>query len=306
MGRLPSPFCQAQRSLRQGSSDSMIRGDTGNTMDLQAYLRRIRLEQPRSPTRAFLDDLVQHHTMAIPFENLSVVVEGPPSLGLDVLETKLVRNGRGGYCYEHNSLLQAVLTGIGYGVTGLSARVLYGLPLGTLSPRSHMVLCVDMPDARVLVDVGFGGLTLTAAIDITTEVEQATLHEKVRVLGVGPSRLVQAKLGQAWVDVYRFDFAEQLPPDYEQQNWYTATRPNALFANNVIVTMPTLDGRYALFNRTLTFRSQAGEKRVRSIADADSLRTALKEVFSIALSNRELERVWEVSGNHRPIHPGFS
>jgi N-hydroxyarylamine O-acetyltransferase len=275
-------------------------------MDIPAYFRRIRLASARLPTRAFLDDLVQHHTSSIPFENLSVVVEGPPSLDLNAIETKLVRNGRGGYCYEHNSLFQAVLTGLGYKVTGLSARVLYGLPSGTLSPRSHMVLCVDMPDARMLVDVGFGGLTLTAAIDMTTEGEQDTLNEKVRVLSVGPSRLVQAKLGQAWVDVYQFDFAEQLRPDYEQQNWYAATRPNSLFANNLIVTMPIRDGRYALFNRTLTFRTQAGEKQVQGIANADSLRTVLKDVFSIALSNRELERVWEVSGNQRPAHPGFS
>ena len=87
---------------------------------------------------------------------------------------------------------------------------------------------------------------------------------------------------------------------------HTATRPNSLFANNLIVTMPTLDGRYALFNRTLTFRTQAVEKQVQGIANADSLRTVLKDVFSIALSNRELERVWEVSGNQRPAHPGFS
>jgi hypothetical protein len=56
----------------------------------------------------------------------------------------------------------------------------------------------------------------------------------------------------------------------------------------------------------LTFRTQAGEKQVQGIANADSLRTVLKDVFSIALSNRELERVWEVSGNQRPAHPGFS
>jgi N-hydroxyarylamine O-acetyltransferase len=244
--------------------------------------------------------------MNIAFENVSVVVDGPPSLELNALEEKLVHNQRGGYCYEHNSLLQAALDDLGFKVKGLSARVRYGLPPGTLTPRSHMILCVEVSGGDYLVDVGFGGLTLTSPVPLNASDEQPTLHESVRLLHTGDDRLLQARLEQQWSDVYQFDLSPQLPPDYAQQNWHTATRPNSLFANNLIATLPTERGRYALFNRTLTFRPLAGHKQVWQIDSIDFMRSVLKETFFIALSDRELDRIWQVSGAQQVLHRGFS
>jgi N-hydroxyarylamine O-acetyltransferase len=118
--------------------------------------------------------------------------------------------------------------------------------------------------------------------------------------------VLQALLADEWTDVYRFDLAVQLPPDYVQQNWHTATRPNALFANNLVVAMPMPEGRYALFNRTLTWRPLAGEKVRSDVRSKADLREMLSELFSIEPSASELDRAWEVSGRPGPLHPGFS
>jgi len=40
------------------------------------------------------------------------------------LQQKLVRAGRGGYCFEQNLLQSHVLNGLGFKVSGLAARVL--------------------------------------------------------------------------------------------------------------------------------------------------------------------------------------
>lgn len=275
-------------------------------MDIDAYLRRIRYEGPRSPTTEVLSALAWHHAVAIPFENVSVLVDGPPDLELDAVEAKLVHAGRGGYCYEQNSLLSAALTELGFRVKELSARVRYGLPADVVTPRSHMVLCVETPDGRMLADAGFGGLTLTAPVKMRWNEEQPTPHETVRLVAAGEDHLLQARIGGEWVDVYRFDLVPQLPPDYVQQNWHTATRPNALFANNLIVAMPTPLGRYALFNRTLTWKPLAGEKERRQLESRAGLESALNDLFSIALSEEELDKAWEVSGRVLSLHPGFS
>ena len=275
-------------------------------MDIAAYLRRIGYEGPRAPTPEVLSAIARHHAMAIPFENVSVLVDGPPDLELDALERKLVRSRRGGYCYEQNSLLRAALDELGFQVRGLSARVRYGIPSDVLTPRSHMVLCVDLPGGPALVDAGFGGLTLTAPVMMRWHEVHKTSHEAVRLVPDEEDRVLQAELGGEWVDVYRFDFSRHLPPDYVQQNWHTATRPNGLFANNLIAAVPVTGGRYALFNRTLTWRPLAGEKERRQIGSEVALRSALTEVFSIDVSDRELAKAWEVSGRVASLHPGFS
>lgn len=275
-------------------------------MDIAAYLRRIGYEGPRTPTPAVLSAIARHHAMAIPFENVSVLVDGPPDLDLDALERKLVHARRGGYCYEQNSLLRAALDDLGFQVRGLSARVRYGIPNDVMTPRSHMVLCVDLPDGQALVDAGFGGLTLTAPVMMRWHEVQKTSHEAVRLVPDDEDRVLQAELGGEWIDVYRFDFSRHLPPDYVQQNWHTATRPNGLFANNLIAAVPAQGGRYALFNRTLTWRSLAGEKERRQIESQAALRSTLQEVFSIEVSDRELAKAWEVSGRVASLHPGFS
>lgn len=275
-------------------------------MNLDAYLDRIGYDGPRTATLDTLRAITRLHATTIPFENLSVLVAGAPDLDLPALEAKLVDGGRGGYCYEQNGLLAAAMRAIGFRVTGLAARVRYGLPPEVVTPRSHMLMRVDTPEGAVFADAGFGGLTLTAPVMMRLNEEQETSHEPVRLVPDDEGFLLQARLAGEWTDVYRFDLAVQLPPDYVQQNWHTATRPNALFANNVIVAMPMPEGRYALFNRTLTWRPLAGEKVRSDVRTKAELREVLSEIFSIEPSGAELDRAWEVSGRAGPLHPGFS
>jgi N-hydroxyarylamine O-acetyltransferase len=275
-------------------------------MNLDAYLDRIGYAGPRAPTLETLRAITRLHATTIPFENLSVLVEGPPDLELPALEAKLVDAGRGGYCYEQNGLLAAALVALGFGVQGLSARVRHGVPPDVVTPRSHRLMRVETPEGTAVADVGFGGLTLTAPVMLRWQEEQDTPHERVRLVPAEDDFLLQALVDEAWTDVYRFDLAVHLPPDYVQQNWHTATRPNGLFGNNLIAAMPMPEGRYALFNRTLTWRSLAGEKVRTEVRSKAELREVLGELFSIEASAAELDRAWEVAGRSTSLHPGFS
>jgi len=99
-------------------------------------------------------------------------------LDLASLQQKLINERRGGYCFEQNSLLRAVLLALGFQVTLLAARVLWNLPSGTIAPRSHMVLGVNIDGEPYIADVGFGGLTLTTPLALTPDIEQPTSHER--------------------------------------------------------------------------------------------------------------------------------
>ena len=90
--------------------------------------------------------------------------------------------------------------------------------------------------------------------------------------------------------------------------WIFAAAMALIVQQGEWLAMPMPEGRYALFNRTLTWRPREGtgdkvRTEVRSKAD---LRELLSELFSIEPPEAELDRAWEVSGRGAAPHPGFS
>lgn len=274
--------------------------------DLDAYLERIGFTGARSATFDTLAALARAHAQAIPFENLAVLATGAPDLALPALQHKLVARRRGGYCYEHNALLQAALQALGFDVLGLSARVRHGVPPEVDTPRSHMVLLVRLQGRPLLVDAGFGSLTLTAPVRLDVDGPQRTPHEPVRTLPRADDTFeLQALVGPAWQPLYRFDLVRQWPVDYVQQNWHTATRPGALFAHNLVVARPAPDGRHVLFNRTLTRRHPDGRADQRTIDSEAELERTLRVVFGLEPEAPELAAAWAVSGRGAPTPTAF-
>lgn len=72
--------------------------------------------------------------LAVPFENLDVLLDRTLSLELPALEQKIVHDHRGGYCYEQNTLFGAVLRLLGFRVADLIARVRWQVPAERGSP----------------------------------------------------------------------------------------------------------------------------------------------------------------------------
>src|SRR2546427_8621834 len=127
-------------------------------VNTKAYLERINypLNYRRSlaPDAETLRALQVAHLLAVPFENLSIHAGQPIILEDDALFTKIVENGRGGFCYEANGLFAALLRALGFNVAMLSAEVANAE--GEFGPNfDHMALMV-MLEQRWLVDVGFG------------------------------------------------------------------------------------------------------------------------------------------------------
>src|SRR5215467_3806047 len=79
-------------------------------IDLDRYFARIGYHGPRDATLATLHGIANAHVQAIPFENLDVLLGRPIDLELAAIQRKLIDDRRGGYCFEQNSLLLAVLT----------------------------------------------------------------------------------------------------------------------------------------------------------------------------------------------------
>ena len=194
-------------------------------LDLDAYCARVGYDGPRAPTLPALHAITAAHTRTIPFENLDVLLGRGIDLDPAAIFAKLVVQRRGGYCFEQNGLLLMVLEALGFRVAPISARVRWQRPRDFTPPRTHVVLRVELDGTSWLTDVGVGGMSLTAALRLEADIEQATPHEPRRLLREGGRWFHQVRLGDAWHDVCEFTLEEMPAIDRELGNWYTSAHP---------------------------------------------------------------------------------
>ena len=117
-------------------------------------------------------------------------------------------------------MFKHVLGALGFDAVALAARVVWERPADEVRARTHMVLLVALGERRYVCDVGFGGLTPTAPIELTLGVEQPTPHETFRVVRVQSEFAVEAHVRGEWKRLYRFDLQEQQQVDIELLNHY--------------------------------------------------------------------------------------
>ncbi len=263
---------------------------TLSAADLDAYFARVGFAGAPAPDRATLAEIVRCHAQAIAFENLDPLLGRTIELAPEALMAKLVHGGRGGYCFEANGLFQLVLERIGFTVTGLAARVLWGQAEDAVPMLGHKLLLVALPEGPAAVDVGFGGNTPTGVLDLVADVVQPTPHEAFRFVRRGAEWWQQARIAGAWCTTYRFDLRPQLAIDYDAVNWWSATHPQSLFTRNLIAARPLPGRRLALLNRDFAIHSIDGGTERRQLSGAAETCDVLAEEFGIRLPDRaELE-----------------
>ena len=251
--------------------------------DLGAYLARIGFAGRAEPTLDTLEKIHALHASAIPFENLSPFLGEPVPLDLPSLHAKLVAGGRGGWCFEHNLLLAAMLEAIGFRLTRLAARVRWGVAPGVITARSHMVLLVRVGEGDYIADVGFGGLTLSAPLRLVAGIEQRTPHEPHRLLNEGTGYVLQAKVAGEWQPLYAFELHEQQLADYEVSNWYLANNPKSHFVTGILAARAEPGRRHALRNTRYALHRVGAETEKREIKDVAEYKRLLAGTFGIRL-----------------------
>lgn len=251
--------------------------------NLEAYLDRIGHKGETAATLATLRALHLRHPMAIAFENLGPLLGEPVLLDLESLERKLVRGGRGGYCFEHNLLFAEALRTIGFRVSGLAARVLWNTTDDALTKRSHMLLRVELEGESWIADVGFGGQTLTGPLRLVPNVEQETPHEPFRLLRAGADHRMQSRIAGEWKSLYRFDLSEQHAIDYEAPNYYLSMHPGSIFRTTLRCARADADRRHALLDNQYAIHALHGATERRTLANVTDLRRTLEEAFRLRL-----------------------
>ncbi|MGW4891678.1 arylamine N-acetyltransferase family protein [Kitasatospora sp. NPDC004240] len=263
-------------------------------IDLKRYLARLGRDGESPATLETLRGLHRAHVLAVPFENLDPLLGRAPSLDADDLQAKLVDGGRGGYCFEQNTLLADVLEELGFGVTRLAGRVRLGAKPGDVRPRTHMMLAVTVPGepGTHLADVGFGAVgALLEPLPMLPEAEREGAGRRHRLVvepaddgGRLDTWVLQTLKADGWEDQYGFTLEPFTAQDYEVANWFVATYPRSPFRTGLFVQRTAADGGHLnLAGRRLTETAADGTVRERELASADDVRALLEGEFGIAV-----------------------
>lgn len=244
-------------------------------MNLAAYFDRIGYAGSRDASLATLRALHLQHVGAIPFENLDVLLGRGIRMDLESVEQKLVRDRRGGYCFEQNTLFAAVLRELGFHVTAFLARVRWNVPPENRTPLTHMILRVEVDGRPWLADVGFGSIGLSGPLALDTMEEQATPHEPRRLVRDGDRIIHQVRINDTWGDVYEFRLEEPAAFDFEMGNWFSCSHPKAHFMNALVVARCQRERRVLVFNRELTIRHRDGRVEKRALTTPEDLLAVL-------------------------------
>ncbi len=248
--------------------------------DLDAYLARIGYSGPRQPTRETLAALHLAHAQSIPFENLDVLLGRGIQLDLESLQQKLVRDRRGGYCFEQNLLFSAALEALGFRLSRLAARVRMGAT--RVLPRTHMCVAVDVEGARYLADVGFGAEGLYLPIPLADEQPQRQFTSTYRVRREDADHWVlESQRPAGWLELYAFTLEPQHLSDYIVANWYVSTSPKSPFTRTLTAQRLTPEARYILRWREFVTQRD-GQEHLQTLADDAALLPLLAKQFGLA------------------------
>jgi N-hydroxyarylamine O-acetyltransferase len=258
-------------------------------LDLSAYLSRIGYDADLAPTGQTLAALHRAHVAAIPFENADIMLGRGIAVDLPAIQDKLVRRGRGGYCFEHGQLLAAALEMLGYHVDRLLARV--GDPRDA---RTHLVLRVRSGGQCWLADTGFGtGLVEPLPFGDTSAHAQYGWTYRLHADG-DRSWTLQEQQGNSWTTLYWFDDQPQYPADILVANHFTSTYPGSSFVRQLVVIRKDTYGLRRLTGRRLTI-TRPGTLGDERFLNDDDFATALTGTFGLQLTPAESARLAEVT-----------
>jgi N-hydroxyarylamine O-acetyltransferase len=257
-------------------------------MDVDGYLRRISSAGILRVDLETLRELQYRHVFAIPFETLDIHNQIPIILKVNLLFQKVIRDRRGGYCYELNVLFHHLLIFCGFDVNLVAGRLHHG---NNRYGREfeHLALIVNLNGRDWLVDVGYGDFSLVPLVIAPGEIQSdgRNYYQIIDPVMVdGQAYLGVAKWNKSKQDFkidYVFSLTPRALPDFFEMNEFHQTSPESHFARSLICTMPTPEGRITLINNKL-IRKEKDKRQVKIIQGAGQREQLLEKYFHMDMT----------------------
>jgi Arylamine N-acetyltransferase len=229
---------------------------------IRAYLDRIGYVGPTQPTLQTLRQIHLAHLLRVPFENLDIHRGRAIRLERDFLFQKIVRERRGGFCFELNSLLAAALQGMGFSVhllSGQVSRAVRATPTESdvrFGPEcDHLAVQVNIGDTAWLADVGYGE-AFREPLRLGDPGIQAQAEGRYRLTPWpgDPTAcrywlIQQEQPDRTWKTLFLLDRIPRSLQEFEPMCHFHQTSPESMFTRLRLCTLATPTGRVTLTAR---------------------------------------------------------
>ncbi|NEB75363.1 arylamine N-acetyltransferase [Streptomyces sp. SID14478] len=264
-------------------------------LDLDAYLARLGYEGDRAPSLETLRALQRAHVLTMRWDTLDSFLYREVRLDLPSVQDKMVRRGRGGYCFEHAALFAAALEKLGFRFTAVSGRVQLGADSTTPRPATHAMLIVDVDGTRWLSDIGFGASPLEPIELVDGGRSEAgpwpyLLRRQVITHGSAGWAVHQRGDGaegpEGWTVRQVFTENLQYPVDYVLGNHFVATHDRSPFVTRPYIQRLRTDRHDTLDTLAWTTERPGQDPETRTVRPHE-VPALLDDVFGIRTDSEE-------------------
>jgi arylamine N-acetyltransferase len=270
-------------------------------VDVDGYLRRLRLPHPGPPSASGLALLHQAHVEHIPYSTVDIQLGRPGSLDPEESVARIARTGRAGYCYQLNGALASLLGTLGYDVRRHRGSVTRDEAPSVEPFPNHLALTVhglptpDNPGGSWLVDAGLGD-----AIRDPVAMRPSTVRQGDFEYGLQPSTAFAGgwRLEHDPRGTFRaMDFeSDTAPADaFASGHRYLSTAPQSAFVARLTIQRRDAAGIDKLISRSLV-RIDAAGTDVRELDSRAELFEAVATVFGLTLDDLDegdRDRLWQ-------------
>ena len=240
------------------------------------------------------------------YEDLAVQLGESEPLDPHALVERVLSGGRGGYCFENNTVLQTLLDTLGFTVERREGNVGPRGDHASGVPTNHLALVAHTPDAGpFIVEAGLGEGPLDPLPQAAGTARSGAFEFAIERDGDG-WWVAQHPFGS--FPGIRFSDRPATLADFQPHHLRLSTSGDSSFVNTLVVQRPFDDRIVTLRARTLSVDGPDGRGR-RVLDDLRSFAIVLRERFGIdagALGSGRLARLWAKATEQHLAHQALN
>lgn len=248
-------------------------------LDINRYLERINYHGSYTPNLETLRKLQRQHILSVPFENLDVCNHIPIELLTPVIFDKIVKQNRGGFCYELNSLFYELLVDLGFDAKMISGRSFDKKNKRYRKDFTHLAIIVHLHNTDYLVDVGYGEFTF-APLEITPNVIQNDERGQFIIDHYSNDLLKVSSLKKnRKMPLFLFGLNSKQLSEFEDMCYVQQISPHSPFTQAKLISLATEKGRVTISGDLLII-SDSGVIQRNKIRNKAEYEMILEKIYS--------------------------
>lgn len=249
-----------------------------NDCFVSEYLERIGYHGNGNPCPETLIELQQLHVYHVLFENLDLLGDSfVPNLDKEFLFDKIVKQNRGGVCYELNTSFYNLLTSMGFSAHQISGSVQPGEDM-----YSHVATLVHFDDGDCIADVGFGDAYLPVLkINGSPCARHDGCEYSLLPLSENTYDIMAHRPGEAPVRMYTIALTPRKMSDYFGRFDWASAKGNTVFSEYPICVLHTPQRRVTLRRGKLVIAENGEITKTCPVAPGEETNRVLREYFDL-------------------------